>query len=157
RPFDRLWAAIRLFTIVVAAFVAFKRPALVAARALAIFLASLGLLSNWAAYPGGLAFSGLLARQMAMVFGFPFFVLFAPTFSGSAPAAFVRRYRLVALLLGGLLGIQILIQQLLYFRDSLWRPLEVAIPATIFAFLIAGVLAFRTQLRDAQGQMRDRI
>jgi hypothetical protein len=156
RPFDRLWAIIRLFTLAVAVFVAFKRPQLVAARALAIFLASLGLLSNWDAYPGGWSFAGLVARQAAMVFGFPFFIVFAATFSGAADA-FVSRYRQIALGLGALLAIELLVQQTLYFQNRLWRPVEIAVPLTILTFLAAGLLAFRTQLREAQGQMRDRI
>ncbi len=157
RPFDVEWAVIRMLTLVVATIVALVRPDLRAARALTIFLACIGLLSNWPAYPDGVALAGLAIRQLAMVIGFPQFVIFASTFAQAKPNAFTAWYRRAAFVIGVLFAIEIAVQQGLYFADRLWRPLEVAIPITISCFFVVGIRAFWLQLKGASGDMRQRI
>lgn len=157
-PFDREWAAIRLLTLIIAVVVAVSRPDRAAARALAVFLASIGLLSNWTSYPGALAVAGMILRKVAESYGFPHFVIFAYTFAGSSESFSSRkRYRRIAIALGALYVAATILQQILYFHDLRWQFVEYILAINVLAYFPVGLWCFGSELRHARGEMRQRI
>lgn len=155
--FDIEWGAIRILMLVIAVIVAFSRPERAAARALATFIACIGLFSNWTSYPGALAVVGLVLRQTAGIYGYPIFLVFAYTFAGSESHPFRERYRRLAILLGVLYGAGTLSQLFLFFASRRLQWLETSLMINVFAFFLVGVCAFSEELFRARGEMRQRI
>jgi hypothetical protein len=161
--FDVEWAIIRLLTIVVALFIALAaRPNDRTARALATFLACIGLLSNWRLYPGAFAILGFVMRDAASVYGFPYFIVFASRFTSSGPDRRAPKlagvsYERIAALLAALFAAELLAKDILYFRSQDNPVLQAAISATPLVFFAAGLSALLTALNRARGEFRQRL
>ena len=157
RPFDIEWALIRILTLAIATVVAVSRPGHAAARALATLLACIGLFCNWALYPTPLAITGLVFRQCASVYGYPQFIIFAYTFSATAPISFKILYRRITLALGVLYAVGTIAELVLYFSDFHSQILEWAVAGNMLAFFLVGLRALFAELQRSGGEMRQRI
>jgi len=163
RAFDIVWAAIRLFTIAMALFIALAAPATHrGARAIAVFFATIGVLCNWRMYPDGYAVAGFVLRDAASIYGFPFFILFAARFNvhGVRHAhlrMFGVSYERIALGLGAAYAVEVAAGDRLFWQNrgsSVLAALTVATMLTIFA---SGLSALLTRYRHARGDMRQRL
>jgi hypothetical protein len=163
RSFDVEWAVIRMLTLAVALLVALAaRPNDRTARALATFLACLGLLDNWRLYPGGLALAGFFARDLAMIYGFPYFIVFASRFTSSGqdrytPRLFGVSYERIAAGMAAVFAIELFAKDVLYLRAQVNPYLDGTFIVAIFAGFALGLTALFQAVSHARGELRQRL